>query len=246
MDVALITVGDEVLSGDVVNTNANWLADRLAERGARVARILTIPDDGEVIGEHVERYSARFDRVIVTGGIGGTPDDVTMDAVATAFDRSLTPTELTRAAVESRIAELEERVPELDIEIDVSAEAAIPEGGRPLLNEEGLAPGCVVENVYVLPGIPEEMEAMFEHVAPEFDGSLDAAYLYTLEPEAKIIDALERVADQYDVSVGCYPDHDAGHNRLKLTAPDSAEIDSARAWLLDRIEASEDPVSRDR
>ncbi len=246
MDVALITVGDEVLSGDIVNTNANWLADRLAERGARVARIVTIPDEEDVIGAHVDRYSEDFDRVIVTGGIGGTPDDVTMDAVASAFDRSLAPTELTRTAVESRIAELEERVPELDIDIDVADEAAIPEGGRPLLNEEGLAPGCVVENVYVLPGIPDEMKAMFDNVTPEFNGALDSAYLFTLEPEANIIEALETVADEYDVSVGCYPDHDAGHNRLKLTAPDGDELESARASLLDRIEASEEPVSRDR
>ncbi len=246
MEVALITVGDEVLSGDVVNTNANWLAAKLADRGVHVARILTVPDEPAVITDHVAGFSESFDRVIVTGGIGGTPDDVTMEAVAAAFDRSLAPNELTRTAVEERIAELAERAPDLDIEIDVDAEAAIPEDARPLLNEAGLAPGCLIENVYVMPGIPEEMKAMFENVAPEFDGALESEFLYTVEPEANIIDTLETVGDRFAVSVGCYPDHDAGHNRLKLTASERSSLDAARQWLLENMNASEEPVSRDR
>lgn len=245
MEVALVTVGDELLSGDTLNTNANWLAGQLTARGVRVARILSVADEPQEITTHIEAYSKGFDRVIVTGGIGGTPDDVTMAAVAAAFDRELAATDLTREAVDQRLAELEVRMPDRELAVDREAEAAIPEGSRPLLNETGLAPGCVIENVYVLPGIPGELKAMFEAVAEEFNGDRQSRFLYTIEPEANIIPALEAVMDQFAVTVGCYPDREADHNRLKLIATDDAVLAEAADWLLSTINASETPVSRE-
>ncbi|MFC7059404.1 competence/damage-inducible protein A [Halovenus salina] len=245
MQVALITVGDEVLSGDTVNTNANWLATRLSERGATVARILSVPDKRETITEHVTTYRERFDAAIVTGGIGGTPDDVTMEAVADAFDREMTVREEPLADVRQRLAEIEQRLPDMDINVDAESEAALPAGSRPLLNEEGLAPGCVLENVYVFPGIPEELEAMFEQVADEFTGDRRTRTLYTVEPEANIVPRLEDVMATFDVTVGCYPDREAGHNRLKIIATDDGELGGATEWLLDNLAASETSVSRD-
>jgi molybdenum cofactor synthesis domain-containing protein len=245
MDVALLTVGDEVLSGDTVNTNANWLASQLTERGATVARILSLPDDRQTIAEHVAEYSDQFDAVIVTGGIGGTPDDVTMEAVAAAFGRELTVREAPLGAVRERLDDIEQRLPDLDLDVDPEAEAALPEGSRPVLNEEGLAPGCVLETVYVFPGIPSELEAMFEQVAEEFSGEKRSETLYTVEPEANIVPRLEDVMAAFDVTVGCYPDREAGHNRLKVTATNDAELASATEWLLENVTASETPVSRD-
>ena len=245
MEVALITVGDELLSGDTVNTNANWLAAALSERGVAVERILSIPDDRAEIAARVREYAADFDAVIVTGGIGSTPDDVTMEAVADAFDREMAPTELTRESVERRLAAIRERVPDREFDVDVAAEAAVPEGSRPLVTEAGLAPGCVVENVYVMPGIPDELKATFETVADEFAGDRRSRFLYTVEPESNIIEALEEAMTRFDVAVGCYPDREADHNRLKVTATDDDALDDAAAWLLEHVDASETPVSRD-
>jgi len=245
MEVALITVGDELLSGDTVDTNAAWLADRLTDRGVAVTRVLSLPDDRETITTHVEAYSDTFDRVLITGGIGGTPDDVTMEAVADAFDREMAASELTREAVDRRLAEIEGRLPDRELAVDREAEAAIPAESRPLINEAGLAPGCVVENVYVLPGIPEELKAMFESVAEEFAGDRRSEFCYTVEPEANIVWALEATMDRFDVTVGCYPDREADHNRLKLTATDDDQLAEAADWLLSNINASETPVSRD-
>jgi molybdenum cofactor synthesis domain-containing protein len=233
MDVALITVGDELLSGDTVNTNASWLAERLAARGVTVPRVLALPDDRATIAERVAAYADAFDRVIVTGGIGGTPDDVTVEAVADAFDRDLTVSPVVRADVEAGLAEIEARVPDRDVDVDVDAEAALPAESRPLLNEAGLAPGCVLEGVYVFPGIPDELTSMFESVADEFAGERRSRFL------------LEEVMRRYDVTVGCYPDRAAKHNRLKIVGTDAAAIDDAAAWLLTAIDASEEPVSRD-
>ena len=245
MQVALITVGDELLSGDTVNTNANWLAAELSERGVAVPRILSIPDDRGEIADRVREYAADFDAVIVTGGIGSTPDDVTMEAVADAFDREMGPTDLTRESVERRLSAIRERVPDREFDVDVETEAAVPAGSRPLVTDAGLAPGCVVENVYVMPGIPDELKATFEAVADEFAGDRRSRFLYTVEPESNIVPALREAMERFDVAVGCYPDREAEHNRLKVTATDDDALADAAAWLLSNVDASETPVSRD-
>lgn len=243
MDAALLTVGDELLAGDTENTNATWLARQLAERGVTVQRILVVPDDRATIARYVREFNEDFDAVLVTGGIGGTPDDVTMEAVADAFDRGIVVDDLALEDIEETLEQVEASIPELDI--DIEAEASIPDGARPLINGEGLAPGAVLENVYVMPGIPRELKAMFEGIAGEFDGDAVSRFLYTVEPEANIVGALEDVESEFDVMVGCYPDRDAGHNRLKLTATSQAAIDAAAEWLLETLDASETPVERD-
>jgi molybdenum cofactor synthesis domain-containing protein len=237
MNAALVTVGDELLSGDTENTNATWLGRRLTERGVTVGRMLTVPDEGDVIADAVRRYSDAFDAVIVTGGLGGTPDDITIESVAQAFDRDLVENELARADVEKHLESVADKYPELNV--DVAAEARLPEGARPLLNRAGMSPGCVLENVYVLPGIPAEMERMFEAVADEFEGNIVARTLYTEEPEANLIDRLDEVRERFGVQVGCYPDREAGHNRLKIRDSDGGALDEAEAWLTDRIDLVE-------
>jgi molybdenum cofactor synthesis domain-containing protein len=243
MDVAVITVGDELLAGDTANTNGTWLARQLTDRGVSVRRILVVPDDRATIADYVGEYGDAFDAVVVTGGIGGTPDDVSMEAVADAFDREMVVSDPALADVEARLAELAGAVPDLDV--DAEAEASIPAGSRPLLNDEGLAPGCVLGNVYVFPGIPGEMKAMFRDVADEFEGEVVSRLLYTVEPEANIVTALGEARDRFGVRVGCYPDRQAGHNRLKLSGTDAGAVEDAVAWLLGTIDASETPVERE-
>lgn len=235
MDVALLTVGDELLSGETANTNATWLASELSTRGVAVKRVLVVPDESAVITEHVRMFSESFDAAIVTGGLGRTPDDVTMESVARAFDQPLEPNDLARVDIEQTVAEFAKHRPDLDIDVDIEKEAAIPAQARALINEQGLSPGCVIENVYVLPGIPEEMKAMFESVKAEFSGTLRKRTLYTTDPESALVGTLTETSDRFDVSIGCYPDNEAGHNRLKLTGTDENELDRAATWLGDRV-----------
>ncbi|UPM41677.1 competence/damage-inducible protein A [Halocatena salina] len=235
MDAALLTVGNELLSGDTENTNATWLASELSARGVAVKRILVVPDESDVITGFVRSFSDSFDAVIVTGGLGQTPDDVTMESVARGFEQPLEPNELARTDIERTVAEFERHRPNLDIDVDIESEAALPAGARALINEPGLSPGCVIENVYVLPGIPEEMRAMFESIAAEFSGTIRRRTLYTTDPESMLIETLTDARDRFDVSIGCYPDNHAGHNRLQLTGTDDNELDSAVAWLRERV-----------
>jgi nicotinamide-nucleotide amidase len=237
MQAALLTVGDELLAGDTENTNATWLATQLTERGVSVERILTVPDDESVIAEAVRQYSDAFDAVIVTGGLGRTPDDVTMDAVAAAFDRDLVVDDLALADVERTLEAIAGEYPDLDV--DAAAEATLPEGSRPLINHAGLSPGCVVENVYVFPGIPPEMKRMFEAVEGEFSGDVESRFVYTSEPEASLLGRLDEVHKRFDVTVGCYPEQESGHNRLKLTSADTAVLDEAEAWLSANVDSVE-------
>jgi molybdenum cofactor synthesis domain-containing protein len=238
MDVALLTVGDELLAGDTENTNATWLARELTDRGVTVARVLVVPDDREVIADYVREWAEAFDALVVTGGLGGTHDDVTMDAVADAFGRALVAEDVVVDDVVRTVAEYRDRNPELvdryDLELDVDAWAATPEGGRPLLNGPGLCPGCVVGNVYVLPGIPEEMRAMFESVADEFAGDAVSETVETDAPEGAMPDVIDEARETFDVAVGSYPSQD-GPNRVKVTGTDPEEVRSAAAWLQQRV-----------
>ena len=244
MEVAILTVGDEVLSGDTQNTNATWLARRLTDAGATVTRILTLPDDRALIRETVAEWREDFDAVIVTGGLGGTHDDVTADAIADAFDRDLVVDPSVREDVIETVAAYRDRNPDLveahDLDIDVDAWAALPEGCRPLVNPEGLCPGCVLENVYAFPGVPAEVQALFDLVAGEFGGDAVSTTLYTPQPEGSMVEAIAGVRDRFDVTVGSYPSTET-RNRIKLTGTDADAVAAAAAWLRDRIEVVDGP-----
>ncbi|HET7323257.1 MAG TPA: molybdopterin-binding protein [Halococcus sp.] len=226
MRVGLVSVGDELLAGDTVNTNATWLGARLTERGAEVERGVVIPDRIEEIAATISRLHERYDAVLVTGGLGPTHDDLTMDAVAEAFDRD---TEINDEAVEW----LTEHG---GYERDDLAEntAALPTGARVLHNEAGVAPGCVVESVYVFPGVPEEMKTMFESIEGEFSGTIQhVESVHADEPESALLDRIEDVRDRFDVTIGSYPGE---HVRIKIQSPDEEEVTAAADWLTAHVD----------
>ncbi len=238
MEVAVLTVGDELLAGDTANTNATWLAGRLTDQGVTVARVLVVPDDRPVIADYVRDWGGRFDALIVTGGLGGTHDDVTMDAVADAFDRDLVAEESVVDDVVETVAAYRDRNPDLvdryDLDLDVDAWAATPEGSRPLLNQEGLSPGCVLGNVYVFPGVPAEMRSMFETVADDFVGEAISETVETAAPEGAMPEVFAEARRTFDVTVGSYPSQD-GPNRVKITGTDPDEVGTAARWIRERV-----------
>lgn len=240
MDVALLTVGDELLAGDTENTNAAWLADKLAAAGATVTRILTVPDEESIIADAVTRYHDAFDAVIVTGGIGGTPDDVTKAGVARAFDCPLVVPDEVRTQLEAKAEQFAADNPEIvsryDMDLNLDAWASVPEAGRPLLTNESFAAGCVVDGVYVLPGIPDELKVMYGTVADEFGGDRTAETIHTPAPEGALVGAVTDAGERFDVAVGSYPRTDEQPGRVKVTGDDPDTVADATAWLRDRIE----------
>jgi molybdenum cofactor synthesis domain-containing protein len=247
MNAAIVTVGDELLAGDIENTNATWLAAELADRGVDVARILVVPDDESVIGERVEAWADRFDAVLVTGGLGGTPDDVTMAAVAKGLDRELVVDPVAEAEVQATIDRIYAENPDLGFELRAEWYASLPAEATPIPNPEGLAPGCVAGNVYVLPGIPEEMRAVFDNVAGDFEGSVVTRTLYSPASEGALSSPLGEVADRFGVRVGSYPNRSAEWTRLKLTGDGEPAVTEAVSWLRERadLDLAADPPTED-
>jgi molybdenum cofactor synthesis domain-containing protein len=243
MDVALVTVGDELLSGDTENTNATWLARQLTERGATVTRMLTIPDDRALIARWVREFSDAFDAVIVTGGLGDTPDDVTIEAVADAFDREMKVQNAVRERVVEKARRFREQDPEYyethDFDLNPDETAALPADARPLQTEASFNPGCVVENVYVFPGFPEELRVMFEAVADEFGGDVVSESVQTATPEGALKDVLDGVRERFDVAVGSYPARRGTPGRVKVTGTDPGEVERAITWVDERVDDPE-------
>jgi len=226
MRVALITVGDEILSGDTVNTNAAWLGERLTDSGVRVARMTTVPDEIGEIARVVNEYQAEYDAVIVTGGLGPTHDDVTMEAVAAAFGTELAADE----AVERWLTE-EGGYSGDDL---APGTTQIPKAAQLLRNPEGVAPGCTIGNVYVLPGVPTEMRGMFELIADQFSGQKRyRAVVEAAEAESQLLDRIQEVQDRFDVTIGSYPGE---HVTLRIESPDETVVADAERWLRERVE----------
>lgn len=235
MDAAILTVGDELLAGDVENTNATWLAARLTERGVDVREMRVVADEPTAIATAVREFADRFDATVVTGGLGSTPDDVTLEGVSTAFDVPLEPDDTARSGIEATVAAIRERYPEFDF--DLEAAVRYPSRGRPIPNEEGIVPGWVIDNVYVVPGMPAEMRVTFEAVAAEFDGDVRTRTFYSSEPESHLHELLETVRDRFEISVGCYPN--AERKRIKLASTEADRLERAAAWVAERSEIDE-------
>ncbi|MDS0221468.1 molybdopterin-binding protein [Haloarcula sp. S1AR25-5A] len=227
MRVAVVTVGDELLSGETVNTNAAWLGQQLAERGVTVARTTVVPDEIADIARVVNEYHAEFDAVIVTGGLGPTHDDRTIEAVAAAFGRDVVESEEALAWLEEHGGYTRDDL--------TDGTGEVPEGSRVLPNHEGVAPGCVVESCYVLPGVPAEMKRMFEEVAEEFTGQ--QRYVRTVdadEPESALLDRLAEVQEQFPVKVGSYP---GDHVTVRFEGTEENLVEEAAAWFSERVES---------
>jgi molybdenum cofactor synthesis domain-containing protein len=224
---AIVTIGDELLSGDVVDTNAVWLAKRLERCGVHVRLLATLADDVEQIGSFVRNASAEVDVVLVTGGLGGTPDDVTREGIAAAF-------EVGQEQVPEVAERLRGRFPH-DPDYAIRW-AELPQGSRPLENPLGGAPGFVLGNVYIFPGLPSEMEAMFGEIEDEFRGdapigSWRRSYRTT---ESRIVGVLEAAGEHHPtVRVGSYPSFGVGGGDVEivLKSSDPVALEAAAVWF---------------
>jgi len=226
MQVALVTVGNELLAGRTTNTNATWLCHQLDERGVTVERVTTIPDRVGDIARVVNEYHAEYDAVIVTGGLGPTHDDVTMAGVAAAFGRDLHEDETVLEWLE-----VEGGYKRADL---TDGTADIPRGATPLHNSVGVAPGCVIGSVYVLPGVPAEMKGMFESIAEAFNGAPRyREVVHTDEPESALLERLATAQRQFDVQVGSYPGDGV---RIAVEGTDADAVERAVDWLRERVD----------
>src|SRR5260221_9113544 len=162
MRIEVVTIGDELLLGFTIDTNAAHLARELAAIGVEITRRTTAGDSAEEIGSAVREALERSDGVITTGGLGPTSDDMTKPAIAAIFGRRMYRDEAVIRSLEERWARMGRRGP---IPKSNFSQAMIPEGATIIPNAHGSAPGIWLDDdrgrwVAMLPGVPREMRSM--------------------------------------------------------------------------------------
>ena len=161
MRAEIISIGTELLLGEIVDTNAAWLAQQLAAAGVDVYFRTTVGDNAGRIAEAVRFALTRADFVLTTGGLGPTVDDVTREGIAQATGRELVMDETLLEQIRTRFGKWTQRMSDNNVR-----QAYIPRGATPIENPVGTAPVFIVEQdghfVFTLPGVPREMKYLTE------------------------------------------------------------------------------------
>lgn len=233
MNAVIVTVGDELTSGLKADTNAPYLARRLGEIGIAVSSITSVGDTSRQVVEALRRAARDSRIVLVTGGLGPTDDDVTRQALAQALGTRLVVDAATLAYIHERFARRGLKAPEA-----VKTMALVPEGARVITNPAGTAPGLAITlgdaAIYVFPGVPAEMRAIFEgSVIGELKNLGGRSFMKTRTlrtvgiTESDIAAKLAAVAKEFGCRLAYLPE-DIGVN-LTVTAESEHESEALRA-----------------
>ncbi len=241
MSAWIITIGDEILSGRVINWNAYWIAKRLSSMGIKVEKIICIPDDVDIIEKTIrEGIKSNITYIFTTGGLGPTPGDVTLEGISKATGRRLELNKKALKYIRARYLELKNLglVDRSDVDQSRLKMAYTPEGADVVYNDVGVAPGVVITvgstTIFALPGVPSEAMYLFEKIVPRIRRG---AQLEVIEDfidasdESLIAGILARIRNIYpDVNIKTYP-VGFGQRRMKILA-----IGHSRERILEAIE----------
>ena len=205
---SMIVIGNEILSGRTRDTNSNYLARMLVEKGISLKEVRVIPDDHNIIKSVVNHESSTKDYVFTSGGIGPTHDDITAEAIARCFDVPLT---IRDDAVE--LLAMNYKNGKKDLNPARLRMARIPGKAKLIKNKISGAPGFIIKNVFVMAGVPQIFEAMVQEIILDL-GSLSPILSKTVKifkKESEISERLREYADRYqDISIGSYPFNSSG------------------------------------
>jgi len=227
----VLVIGNEILSGKVLDTNSPYLARELRALGVDLERILVIPDDVELIARETLAMSRAYDFVFTSGGIGPTHDDLTVPAIAKAFGREV---ELSEAMC-ARIERAQGKPPN-----DSQRKMAMIPAGSTLIDAGDLwFPIVVVENVHIFPGIPELLQKKFQSIRDRFRGEpFELRRVYVKRRESDIAESLHDLLREFPaLMLGSYPRIGEEHYSVLLTleSRDATYVERALASLLGRI-----------
>ncbi|MCH1562969.1 MAG: molybdopterin-binding protein, partial [Rhodobacteraceae bacterium] len=205
---AMLVIGDELLSGRTHDANMHYLAKELTEIGINLTEARFIRDNPTAIVSNIIELSKRFDYLFTSGGIGPTHDDITTDCVAEAFEK--------KASIRSDALKiLQEYYDGKDIELNEARlrMARIPETAELIDNPISAAPGYVIENVYVMAGVPKIFQSMLKTVTPKLEKGLPTLSLSVkiYKGEGDIALDLEEMVKTFDqLNFGSYPFSEKG------------------------------------
>jgi molybdenum cofactor synthesis domain-containing protein len=227
----IILIGNEILSGKVIDANAAYLCRELRELGVEVGRILVIPDDVGRIAEDVAAFSRTFDFVFTSGGVGPTHDDVTIEGVARAMGVPVVR--------HPELVALLERYYRDTLTEAALRMAEIPKGAK-LISDNGLRfPNVAMGNVYVLPGVPEIFRRKFDAMRERFrDAPIHLKNVFVRIGEGTLADYLNRLLGDFPLLlVGSYPELSNPEYQVKVTleSRDRGYLEQALADFLGRL-----------
>ena len=224
MKAHILTIGDEILIGQIVDTNSAWMADQLTSIGVEVEKMVTCNDTREAIWKAVDEGLDRADIVLITGGLGPTKDDLTKNVLADYFSTKMVFDEEVFSDIENLFRQKGRNISQLNRE-----QAEVPEMCRPIRNFKGTAPGMWFERdgkvLVSMPGVPYEMKAMMtDEVLPNIQSKYELPVIYYRTvltqgiPESVLAHKLEdwenNLGDQ--IKLAYLPS--AGRVRLRLMA----------------------------
>jgi FAD synthetase len=229
LGAGIVVIGNEILSGKTVDSNSAFLARELRQLGVTLKRITVIPDEMDVIAETVREFHQQFDIVFTSGGVGPTHDDITIEGVARALGRRV----LIHPELEIRIREYLNGRPVNSAHLKM---AEVPEGAELLMDGRLRFPTIKIENIYILPGIPEILQQKFLALKDRF--IVDPYYLkiiYTNELESTLAAHLNKTLELYpDLLLGSYPKIGSDDYKVKVTleSKDKNYVERAFSHLL--------------
>jgi len=235
----ILSTGAELVRGASLDTNCPWLVEKLGESGIRVVLKSVLDDDLDAISGAIRHAAEISDLVLVTGGLGPTPDDLTRQAVAKAMGTELVLDEDCLAQIDDFFHRRGRKMAEVN-----RIQAMIPRGAEAIANTAGTAPGiaCTISDasVYVMPGVPREMKEMFTRcVAKNLEGEDTVALSEVLKVygagESSIVEMLgELAAPAANVLTGITVAAGLISIRITVSGP---EADEAGTVLQERVEA---------
>ncbi len=233
----IISVGNELLNGRIVNTNLSWLARKLTIDGYLVKAAITVRDDcNDIVWAFRTALNRGADLVISTGGLGPTFDDKTSECLSKALGRRHVVNEKALRMVEEKYRERNLPMTEHRVKM-----AMMPEGAEPIKNEVGTAPGILVREgealIIVLPGVPKEMKDIFERIEPLIRERAPPLHYVSKDlvvrgvPESAAAPLIERVMKEFPVYIKSHPH---GHEirkpvlKINITASSPEEGEAER------------------
>lgn len=228
----ILTIGNEILSGDIHDENSYWIAKKLFSLGVELKFIFVIPDDKKIITEYIKNNRNKADFIFTVGGMGPTPDDVTKDAIAEAFN--------VRLIYNPKVIEL---VKAYHNQKEISEEKKLltifPQGSEIILTSDGSwAVGMITDNVFSFPGTPNLLKDSF----PSIEHLLKADPIYKTKisincEETHFADIMENMSKKYpEVEIGSYPSNKNFRDvKLIFKSRDINQIQLCRQDFVDKL-----------
>ena len=241
-NIALIIIGNEILSGRTLDKNTQYVASRLNKLGIDMREVRVIPDVEETIINTVNELRRIYDYVFTTGGIGPTHDDITSAAITKAFGSKLYRHPQAYAALSAHYGEANLNPGRIKM-------AEVPEGSQLIDNPVSIAPGFYMENVFVMAGVPNIMQAMLENVVPllRHGVQVQSKTVQVKSGESIIAAILTDLQNRYQqIDIGSYPytndpDHADGKHGTNIVfrGQNMEMLDKAIAEFTPQLQAME-------